>query len=755
MRFSIVLIAALLSIQSRADSFGVGDHHHGDLVLTCNGDAYVNEYASITGISGATLTVDSTIGFAAGDLVMIWQPAGFSATTGQTSVDLSGVTGTYELRRIVVVATGTSLQVSSPIAGAFNPREAQIIKVPEFGAVVIAAGCTIRPGSATAITPQRWDSFARKGGIVAFLADSLVIDGAIRADGFGFDGGRAIGAFDGGSISCPANASDVGTVGFGGEGVGGAAFRTTFNVVNGGGGGACTSTGGGGGGSAGRGGAGAQNSFFGVNPGLGGAQLTGLGPERFTFGGGGGAGQRRISGTMSHGSAGGGVVFIRANTISGSGTISADGASGPVSTEDNGEGGGGGGGMLVLSATAQMNAVCGRLSARGGDGGSTASASAGDGGGGGGGAIFVASSDSCAVPLAAVGGGEGNDGFDGRTGRISIVDACAASTPDADGDGVTDSCDACPLDASDDADGDGKCGDVDNCPTAPNADQADADQDGQGDGCDPCPQDSPDDPDGDGACGGAALPDCEAELETALAELAAVEHTLEQCLDDRSADRAALSICSADLAQRTAELAHCSADLEVAASEEGRLSEELAASEESRLLTVAFLEQCSVALGTEADALDVCELDRDAALADRDQCAADLNDAVVDVAQLELALNDELRALDACTLNLASSADALTTTTAQRDACIASIPGDSDNDGEIDRTDLCPSTAPGDFVDSGGCSHRQFCALVTATDDTGLTRCKLTDFLNDEPKGAPNDCRVQDSNGIRLCVPAL
>jgi hypothetical protein len=55
--------------------------------------------------------------------------------------------------------------------------------------------------------------------------------------------------------------------------------------------------------------------------------------------------------------------------------------------------------------------------------------------------------------------------------------------PDADGDLIADSEDACPFDPQNDADTDGVCGDVDNCPTEPNDDQLDTDGDGVGDAC--------------------------------------------------------------------------------------------------------------------------------------------------------------------------------------------------------------------------------------------------------------------------------
>jgi hypothetical protein len=57
---------------------------------------------------------------------------------------------------------------------------------------------------------------------------------------------------------------------------------------------------------------------------------------------------------------------------------------------------------------------------------------------------------------------------------------------DADGDGLGDACDPCPLDRANDPDGDGICG-LDVCPTIYDPGQSDADGDGLGDACDNCP----------------------------------------------------------------------------------------------------------------------------------------------------------------------------------------------------------------------------------------------------------------------------
>ncbi|MGE3455304.1 MAG: thrombospondin type 3 repeat-containing protein, partial [Kofleriaceae bacterium] len=70
---------------------------------------------------------------------------------------------------------------------------------------------------------------------------------------------------------------------------------------------------------------------------------------------------------------------------------------------------------------------------------------------------------------------------------------------DSDEDGAGDACDVCPLDAStatctkvnpEDRDGDGVLNPVDNCPDKANSDQYDADGDGKGDLCDVCPMEA-------------------------------------------------------------------------------------------------------------------------------------------------------------------------------------------------------------------------------------------------------------------------
>jgi hypothetical protein len=74
---------------------------------------------------------------------------------------------------------------------------------------------------------------------------------------------------------------------------------------------------------------------------------------------------------------------------------------------------------------------------------------------------------------------------------------------------------------------------------------------------------------------------------------------------------------------------------------------------------------------------------------------------------------------------------------------------DVDGDGEEDSTDACPETPQGEAVDSAGCSHVQFCALVNELPRLGrLVRCARSDWQNDEPaKPLPQDCAISRDGG--------
>jgi hypothetical protein len=134
---------------------------------------------------------------------------------------------------------------------------------------------------------------------------------------------------------------------------------------------------------------------------------------RLFMGGGGGAGDGNNIATYGSGRGGngGGLVFLIAGSITGAGSILANGEDGPpvvgVSAGGDAAGGGGGGGTVVVHATS-ISAVS--ISANGGKGGSqqgSASQNEVEGPGGGGGGGYIALAGSGTPTLSATGGPSG------------------------------------------------------------------------------------------------------------------------------------------------------------------------------------------------------------------------------------------------------------------------------------------------------------------------------------------------------------
>ncbi len=70
---------------------------------------------------------------------------------------------------------------------------------------------------------------------------------------------------------------------------------------------------------------------------------------------------------------------------------------------------------------------------------------------------------------------------------------------------------------------------------------------------------------------------------------------------------------------------------------------------------------------------------------------------------------------------------------------------DADGDGVFDAADLCSDTTRGASADASGCSLNQFCRVQDVRSDLGRASCWNADFLNDEPLGNPQDCKVDGS----------
>jgi hypothetical protein len=145
--------------------------------------------------------------------------------------------------------------------------------------------------------------------------------------------------------------------------------------------------------------------------GLGGRPFTSSPTGRLFLGGGGGAGDGNNTFPGAGGN-GGGLVFVIAGTVAGTGRISADGAPGGTansagSASGDAAGGGGGGGTVVVHAVSLSGIA---VEANGGVGGSQInlnSAVEAEGPGGGGGGGYIALSGGAPATVSAGGGGGG------------------------------------------------------------------------------------------------------------------------------------------------------------------------------------------------------------------------------------------------------------------------------------------------------------------------------------------------------------
>ena len=369
-----------------------------------------------------------------------------------------GTAGLYEY----VVATGAISGGAVPITGAgsgnglinsyvfaapsatHGQTRYQVIRVPQYANPTLTGN----------LTSPTWNGTT--GGVVAIDVDGVLNLGgfSINVAGRGFRGGegRGLGGAAGILATDYRSLSSLNAFGSKGEGIAGTP-EFTYNSIdlgvdngagvgypdgasaiassgrgapaNAGGGGNDAhpsgndqNTGGGGGGNGGVGGHGGRSWNSVLDLGGFGGSFASPSSGRIVMGGGGGAGARNnSSGVMSSGGAGGGIVIVRAGSITGNGSINADGAFGVEPSNDGGGGGGAGGSVIVVSPAA-LPATLG-ISAHGANGTNAFAASApgtageftvgsannrhGPGGGGGGGVIFLSGSG----PSLNLGGGSG------------------------------------------------------------------------------------------------------------------------------------------------------------------------------------------------------------------------------------------------------------------------------------------------------------------------------------------------------------
>ncbi len=453
----LFLIFALFAAKDASGAFCAAPGTDGSPSITGVVNTYYEPTASVS--AGATsLSLSSTAGLAANDLVLVIQNQDASINTTNSISYGDGTTGRgfttpnstglYEFASIASVA-GSSITFNTGLVNSYNQSAAtliagqksyQVIRVPQYQDVTFNG----------TLTAPAWDG-ATGGVFVIDVVDTISGGGAtINLEGLGFRGG----AYRANGVATTAtqrldyvadeatNTSAGGRIRHAGKGEGivgtpqfvynGTAVIDTNGALtsdgypagdyargapgNAGGGGNewnnGNDSGGGGGGNFGQGGQGGagwnQDPITQNVGGLGGGDFPST-QSRVIFGGGGGAGMANNA-NSPHGGNGGGIVIIRSNVISGNFTINIDGNDGIAAPSNDGAGGAGAAGSAVLIATSGLGGVT--VSAVGGDGGnawssnSGANAMHGPGGGGAGG--YVVYSAGAGLPNVTV--ASGNNG---------------------------------------------------------------------------------------------------------------------------------------------------------------------------------------------------------------------------------------------------------------------------------------------------------------------------------------------------------
>ena len=358
----------------------------------------INRYAAVLEVDGCanSLRLADTTGFAPGTAVLLIQLQGAAinesdnAAFGQIN-SLNGA-GLYELNT-VHAREGMTLFLSGKMQAGYTPAAGlQLVQV--------AAAATARVTDT--VFAAAWNG--QTGGVVALMADTLILEAPVVATGRGFRGATSVLAegvicnsltFNNRYYYAQGNWRSAPK----GEGmalpIAGKEWGRGAQASGGGGGNNHNSGGGGGsgGGIGGRGGENEEPSFGGCDgffPGEGGKLPAAAADNRFLWPGGGGGAGHRNNNTNSSGGAGGGIIFIKANVVIASGgSLLADGLPGR-SLGGDGAGGGGGGGTIALFAAELLGDL--PIAARGGGGGSVNNGGQercmGPGGGGGGGRVM-------------------------------------------------------------------------------------------------------------------------------------------------------------------------------------------------------------------------------------------------------------------------------------------------------------------------------------------------------------------------------
>ena len=378
--------------------------------LYCSGQI-VNGYASVIGITGNTITlnnVDEAFDtFENGETVILMQIQDDVIGTNISDNSNFGLLGNINsagLYEFITVSSHTevsgspvSINFSGSLINSYNTgsnSSLMLITFPTLGSPDYTSGN---------LSAKPWDG--NTGGILAFnVTGTLSINGSITADEIGFRGANPNGGGStgctGGSVYRIATTNNHADKGEGIYKISNANYQAgRARILNAGGGGNSHNAGGGGGGNFSAGGTGGPG-WPNCSPtagGMGGIDLSShISASRVFLGGAGGAGEGNNGGSRKAGN-GGGIIFIKANTIETIGTcatghqISANGESITIGSGGDGNSGGGAGGSIVIEVNNwNISPTCPlTVSSNGGNGGNvTHSAGHGAGGGGGQGVVI-------------------------------------------------------------------------------------------------------------------------------------------------------------------------------------------------------------------------------------------------------------------------------------------------------------------------------------------------------------------------------
>ena len=182
-----VLAAAIAATVSPAHARQIGKD--GAFVATA-ADTVVNQYTTLAAsatVGAATLTVASSAGITAGDVLMVYQAQGASISTTNSAaygaVTALGNAGRYEFVSVAAVSGNTitlgTACGAAPLRFSYD-NGAQVVRVPQYSSLTVNAGASI--------VPQAWNGST--GGVVAAIVDgTATVNGVVHADGRGFRGG--------------------------------------------------------------------------------------------------------------------------------------------------------------------------------------------------------------------------------------------------------------------------------------------------------------------------------------------------------------------------------------------------------------------------------------------------------------------------------------------------------------------------------------------------------------------------------------